>query len=226
MEGLLGAAMRRRGWTGALFEEDFDAPDAPEPEVIAPDLAPRGLTEADVATARADAWADGHASGRAEAEASAARTLAQAAASMASEMAKLRPELLAHAEAAAGALARLLLDTLAALFPALSARHGPVEAQAVFRVLLPGLRLEPEIVVRANPRTAPALAQEVARVLPDETERVRVVSDPAMGPGDVRVRWQGGTAVRDGAALWEEVAAALAPAGLLSARIREIEHVE
>ncbi len=55
---------------------------------------------------------------------------------------------------------------------------------------------------------------------------MRIVADPAMGPGDVRVRWQGGSAARDGAALWEEVAGALAPAGLLSARIREVEHVE
>ena len=226
MDGLLSAATRRRGRAGALFEEDFDAPGAPEPEVIAPGLAPRGLTEADIATARADAWAEAYASGRAEAEASAAQTLAQAAASLASEMGQVRAELLAHAEAAANALARLLLDTLAALFPALSARHGPAEARAVFRALLPGLRAEPEVAVRANPRTAPALAEEVARALPDETERVRVVADPAMGPGDVRVRWQGGAAARDGAALWGEVAAALSPAGLLSARTREVEHVE
>jgi len=80
--------------------------------------------------------------------------------------------------------------------------------------------------VRANPRTAPALAEEVARALPDEADRVRIVVDPAMGPGDVRVRWQDGTAARDGAALWEEIAAALSPAGLLSAHIREVEHVE
>ncbi|HJS86342.1 MAG TPA: hypothetical protein VJ779_12870 [Acetobacteraceae bacterium] len=226
MDGLLSAAMRRRGQAGPLFEEDFDAPHAPEPEVIAPNLVPRGSTEADITTARADAWAEGHASGRAEAEASATRTLAEAATSMASAMALLRPELLAQAEAAASALARLLLDTLAALFPALNARHGPAEAQAVLRALLPGLRFEPEIVVRANPRTAPSLAQEVARVLPDEANRVRVVPDPAMGPGDVRVRWQGGAAARDGAVLWEEVAAALAPAGLLSAQSREIKHVE
>jgi flagellar assembly protein FliH len=224
MDGL-SMACGRRG-TGALFDEDFDAPDAPEPEVIAPDLAPCGLTEADLATARADAWAEGHASGRADAEAATTRALAQAAASLAAELARLRPELLAQAEAAADALARLLLDTLAVLFPALSARHGPAEARAVLRALLPGLKLEPEIVARANPDTAPALVEEITRALPDEAGRVRVVADPAMGPGDVRVRWQGGTAVRDGAALWEEVAAALAPAGLLSARVREIEHVE
>ncbi len=226
MDGLLGAAMRGRGRAGALFDEDFDAPDAPEPEIITPGVAPCGLTEADIATARADAWAEGHASGRADAEAAAAQALAQATASMAGELARLRPELLAQAEAAASALARLLLDTLAALFPALSARHGPAEAQAVLRALLPGLKLEPEIVVRANPHTTPALAQEVARALPEEADRVRVMADPAMGPGDVRVRWQGGTAARDAATLWEEVAAALAPAGLLSARIREVEHVE
>lgn len=225
MDGARGAAAGQRR-AGVLFAEDFDAPAAPEPEVIAPGSAPRGLTDADVAAARADAWAEGHGAGRAAAEAAAATALAGAVAALAREMTGLREELRASAETAADALARLLLDTLAALFPALSARHGAAEARAVVRALLPGLALEPDIVIRANPATAPALAEEVARALPDETGRVRVVPDPAMGPGDVRLRWHGGTAVRDGAALWEEIAAALAPAGLLSVTTREMAHVE
>jgi flagellar assembly protein FliH len=224
MDALRGA--ERRGRAGVLFGEDFDSPAAPDPEVIGPGSAPRGLTDADVAAARADAWAEGHGAGRAAAEAAAAQALAGAAVAMANEMAGLRDELRTAADAAADALARLLLDTLAALFPTLCARHGAAEVRAVVRALLPGLALEPEIVVRASPDTAPALAAEVARALPDEVGRVRVLPDPAMGPADVRLRWQGGTASRDGAALWEEVAAALAPAGLLSAKMREMADVE
>ena len=44
-----------------------------------------------------------------------------------------------------------------------------------------------------------------------------------MSPGDVRIAWRNGTATRDAAALWQQVAAVLAPAGLLraDAAIRE-----
>ncbi len=141
-------------------------------------------------------------------------------------MAVLRHELRAHAEATAGALAGLLLDTLAALFPALCARHGPAEARAVVGALLPGLRWSPRSWCARALRRRPRWPRRSHESLPDESGRVRVVTDPAMGPGDVRLRWHAGTAARDGAALWEEVAAALAPAGLLSARTREVAHVE
>ena len=36
-----------------------------------------------------------------------------------------------------------------------------------------------------------------------------------MTPGDVRIAWRGGAAARDATALWQQVAAILAPAGLL-----------
>ncbi|HEY5302025.1 MAG TPA: hypothetical protein VIJ55_15215 [Acetobacteraceae bacterium] len=208
---------------GALFDEDFDLPPPPDPEVIAPSAG--GLTLADLAAARADAWAESRASAQAEATI-ATEALATAAAALAREVETLRAAMHADAEANADAIARLLLDTLAALFPALCARNGEAEARAVVRALLPGLSLEPEIVVRAHPTITPALAEQIARALPDDPDRVRVVADPSMGASDVRLRWRGGTGSRDGAALWEEVAAVLAPAGLLSARIPESAYVE
>jgi flagellar biosynthesis/type III secretory pathway protein FliH len=211
-----------RGRRGMLFDEDFDRP-APEPEVIAPQAGV--LTHADLAVARADAWAEGLASARAEA-AVATEALAQAAASLTREITTLRETLRDEAEANAAAIARLLLDTLAALFPALCARNGEAEARALVRALLPGLSLEPEIVVRACPAIAPALDEEIARAPPDNRQRVRVIADASMPAGDVRLRWHHGTATRDGRALWEEIAAVLAPAGLLSAQIRETADVE
>ncbi|MEO8716356.1 MAG: hypothetical protein ABI369_15225, partial [Acetobacteraceae bacterium] len=183
------------------------------------------LTQVDLARVRADAWAEGRAAARTEAEA-ATEALAEAAASLTRETASLREALLVEAEDNAGAIARLLLDTLAALFPSLCARHGEAEARAVVRALLPGLSLEPDIVVRAAPPICRALEGDIARLLADDPGRVRVLADPAMGPGDVRLRWQGGTGTRDGAALWAEVAAALSPAGLLSVRIKETADVE
>ncbi len=215
--------LSRRFRTAALFGEDFDAPAVPEPEVIAPAPA---VSAVEIASARADAFAEGHAAGQRAAAAEGAAALAEAAARLGAEIAPLLEELRAEAAAAAGALARLLLDTLAVMFPALSARHGAAEARALVRALLPGLALEPEIVVRAHPELVPALTEEVARTLPDEPTRVRVLADPAMAAGDVRVRWRGGSAARDAAALWTEIAAALGPSGLLSAQTREVAHVE
>jgi flagellar biosynthesis/type III secretory pathway protein FliH len=102
-------------------------------------------------------------------------------------------------------------------------RYGDAEVRAIVRAVLPELTQEPAITVRANPRTARALTQEIARLDPDLAAHVQVVDCEAMSPGDVRIAWHNGTATRDAAALWQQVAAVLAPAGLLraDAAIRE-----
>ncbi len=222
--GCAGLVSRMRAH--ALFGEDFDLPaelepeQAPEPEVIAP-----VLIAADLDAARAEAWAEGHAAGLAEAAADAAAALAGAAQALAPQLANLSIQLRQQVEEAASAIARLLLDTLATLFPALCARHGEAEARAVLQTVLPALAQEPAVTVRLSGGLAAALEHEVARCSEDFAERVALVADPAMAPGDVRVAWQGGKAVRDAAALWAQVAAVLAPAGLLGPSTEEIEHV-
>ena len=129
----------------------------------------------------------------------------------------------ARAEQSAEAIARLLLDSLAAIFPTLCARYGDAEVRAIVRAVLPALTQEPAITVRAHPRTARALTQEIARLDPDLAAHVQTIDCDAMSPGDVRIAWHNGTATRDAAALWQQVAAVLAPAGLLraDAAIRE-----
>jgi flagellar biosynthesis/type III secretory pathway protein FliH len=128
-----------------------------------------------------------------------------------------------RAEQSAEAIARLLLDSLAAIFPTLCARHGDTEVRAIVRVVLPALTQESVITVRAHPRTAVAVAQEIARLDPDLVAHVQTVECDAMSPGDVRIAWRNGSARRDAAALWQQVAAVLMPAGLLraDAAIRE-----
>lgn len=223
METLLDSIAGRPGWASALFDEDFDAPAPTDPEVIAPPAAP--LTPADVAAARERGIEEGRAAAAAEAEV-AAETLAAAADALIHELVSLREAMHAAAEENATAIARLLLDTLATLFPALCARHAEAEARALVSALLPGLAREPEVVIRAAPELVDALAHEAARACPDDSHRVRIVSDIAIPPGDVRLRWQGGAARRDAAGLWEAVAEVLAPSGLLSAQIRETAHAE
>ncbi len=97
------------------------------------------------------------------------------------------------------------------------------EVRAIVRAVLPALTQQPTITVRAQPHTARALEQEFARLDPDLAAHVQAVDCDAMSPGDVRIAWHNGTATRDAAALWQQVAAVLAPAGLLraDAAIRE-----
>ena len=100
--------------------------------------------------------------------------------------------------------------------PVLRAVHGDAEACGVARAVLPALSGEPEITIRTNPHTAPSLLAEIARIDPELPARVRMTPTDALARGDVRIAWRDGLAVRDGAALWREVAAILVPQSLLA----------
>ena len=209
----------------ALFADDFDMPDvAPEPEVIEP-----VFSAAEVANEREAAWRQGHASGLQEAAAADAAATRSAIESVAAQFADARDSAAVLAEQSADAIARLLLDSLAAAFPVLCARHGEAEVQAIVRAVLPALAREQVITVRANPRTAPSLVCEIDRLDPDLASRVQIAESDAMQRGDVHIAWRNGATDRNASALWEQVAAILAPAGLLSTEamtIRETVDVE
>src|SRR5271166_5751126 len=98
---------------GALFTEDFDLPaTAPEPEVIAPVFTIRELS-----AAREAAWREGHAAGLQEATASDAAATRQALESIAMQFGSERDAAAARAEQSAQAIASLLIDSLASVFP-------------------------------------------------------------------------------------------------------------
>jgi flagellar biosynthesis/type III secretory pathway protein FliH len=210
MDGSLHCAQTRRQ-IRALFDQDFDMPEvAPEPEVIEP-----VYSSAELATEREAAWRQGHAAGLEAAAAGDTAATRSAIEAVSAQLASARDTAAALAEQSADAIARLLLDSLAAAFPVLCARYGEAEVQAIVRTVLPALTQEQVITVRANPRTAPSLVREIGGLDPDLAARVEVVACNAMPPGDVRVAWRNGAAVRDTAAVWQQVAAILAPAGLL-----------
>ena len=193
--------------TDTLFAEDFDMPGTvPEPEVIEPTFSIGELTEA-----REAAWHDGHTAGMQEAAADSAAAIRETVAAIAAQLADEREASATRAEHNAEAVARLLIDGLAAAFPTLCSRFGNDEVQALVRIVLPALTQEPAIAVRANPRTAAAVTQEVARLDPELMARVQTIECDDMAPGDVRVTWRNGAAVRDTASLWEQVAEALMP---------------
>ncbi len=196
---------------GALFGEDFDRPEAsPEPEVIEP-----VFSAAELANAREAAWQQGNAAGLQEAAASDSAATRRTIEAIAAQFAEARDTAAALAEQSADAIARLLLDSLAAAFPVLCACYGEAEVQAIVRSVLPALTQEQMVTIRTNPLTARSLVREIGRLDPDLAARVQIAESDAMTPGDVKIAWRNGAAIRDATALWEQVAAILAPAGLL-----------
>ncbi len=196
---------------GALFGEDFDQPErVAEPDAIEP-----VYTAAELAKAREAAWREGNAGGQQEAAASDAAATRRAIEAMAAQWADASDAAAARAEQTADAIARLLLDSLAAAFPTLCACYGEAEVQAIVRSVLPALTQEQVITVRTNRLTAPSLVREIGRLDPAFAARVQIVECDLMTPGDVKIDWHNGRAIRDATALWEQVAAVLAPAGLL-----------
>jgi hypothetical protein len=195
----------------ALFAEDFDLPRAaPEPEVIEP-----VFSASELAAAREAAWQEGHAVGLREAAATDAAATKQAIVQI-SELLRTESEVgAARAEQEAAAIAQLLLDSLAATFPTLAARYGDAEVRAIIRTVVPALTREPSITIRAHPETTAAVVQEIGELDADLKAQVQTVSCDNMMPGDLRVAWRNGFAVRDATALWQQVAEILAPAGLL-----------
>lgn|SRR5579872_6335333 len=213
MDTLLHAPPRAR-ITGVLFDEDFDIPEAaPEPEVIE-----AVFSASEMAGVREAAWRAGHAAGVQEVAASSEAATRQALESIAEQIAAERDAVIVYAEQSAEAIAGLLLGSLAAVFPTLSACYGDAEVRAIVRAVVPALTQEPAVAVRADPRTAAAVANEIERFDPDIASHVQITASDAMPPGDVRIAWRNGTAVRDGAALWRQVAAILVPAALLPAQ--------
>jgi len=225
-------ALRRN----SLFADDFGLPSHRD---TAGDVAAIDATSASAKLAEecAASWAAGHATGTTEANAASAATtnaLLEAIAGAMREASKAAADV---TEQAVEAVARLLMDSLATLFPALCARHGEAELCALIRTILPAMAQEPALTVRVNPMHTPALMRELDRLDPDLVERVRLVPVEAIAAGDIRVTWRDGAAVRDTAELWQQVHEVLGSAGLLShdptagptsasATIKETEHVD
>jgi flagellar assembly protein FliH len=217
----------RRSDFAALFDEDFDHPPAPppppEPEVIEPTF-----TAGEVEAARENAWHEGHEAGTVEAKTADTAIARQVLIQVAAQMEASRAEVGQIAEQSADAIARVLLDCFAAAFPAISARHGEREVQEIIRSVLPALRHEPKIAIRLHPAAARCVREEIEQLDPDQACHIDLIPTDAMGLGDVRISWRNGAAVRDTAALWQQIADILAPAGLLTSSTiaKEIERVE
>jgi flagellar biosynthesis/type III secretory pathway protein FliH len=203
-----------------LFAEDFDLPQT----ASAPDVVEPVFSADELAAARESARLEGHEAGLLEAAASDAAATKQAMAQIAVQLHAGSAAASIQAEQQAESIARLLLASLAATFPTLSARYGDGEARAIVRSVLPALAQEPMITIHAHSDTTAAISREIGQLDPELRARVETVTSETMLPGDVRITWRNGSAVRNLDALWHQVADVLAPAGLLrvDARVKEM----
>ncbi len=208
---------------GVLYAEDFDdeggAPVAeasgpvPEPEIIEP-----VFTAAELEAARAEA----RQAGRTEAEHGLTASRNRLLALLADGMSEARSGAYAAAEAGAEGVARTMLGALATCLPQLCKQHGAAELRALVRILLPALSEEPRITIRVNPHMLPVIQAEIATLDVEIAERVHVLPTDAVEPGDARVTWADGSAVRDTARARAAFAEGLASLGLLQREYADV----
>ncbi len=215
---------RQTALLGALYAEDFDAPKiipapAPPPEPVA---AAPVFTVADMESAHAA----GRAAAKVEIANSQAATRIKLLAQIAAGIAETQAACAAATEEAADAIARTMLSALAACLPALCARHGETELRAFARALLPGLTEEKRITMRVNPAMIAGMSTEIALLDAEIAECVVLVPVDQMAPGDARVTWQDGSAVRDAGQARTKIADALAALGLLEPGLPEKESLD
>ncbi len=207
--------LQHRAIPGVLFAEDFDLDEIDPTDAITADEAEPGYTAEELEAARLAAHAAGRAEGEAAMRADACTRATAALEAMAAAMADADAATSRIAEAAAESLARLMLEMLLAALPELCARHGDAEVASMVRTLLVPMKEEPSLRVQVNPAQVAAVTAELARFDPDLAARVDVQPTPLLAEGDARLHWKDGHAVREAESIRMQLAAALAPLGLL-----------
>jgi hypothetical protein len=208
------------GFVGILYAEDFDDPQLPPLEELAP--APPSFTLDELATARQTAGADAVRAARAEWEQSALHDRTQSLVAIATALIDARQEARLLADAVADGTAGAILSVLAGVLPDLCARHGGAEVRALLRHLLPTLAQQPRIAVRVSPDIIDGVRKDLA-LLDEDVAAAVVLTSAALLPGDARVTWTDGSLVRDQAAIRAAISDALTELGLLEPAATRID---
>ena len=199
---------------GVLYAEDFDAEDAapgdPDPDPSQPPAEP-SFSATDLAAARDEA----RLGGRMEAEHGLIASRARMLELIATGLGDAREAAAAIAEDRAMAIARTMLSALAACLPALCVRHGAGELRALMQAVLPDLVDEPRITVRVSPQMASAMGAEIAALDSDLAAKIVLLPSEQIAPGDARISWREGQAIRDAGRARRALEDALAALGLL-----------
>jgi len=206
------------GSDGILYVEDFDTPPPPAPAEIVPEPPPEPeepvFSAGDVKDAHEAGRQEGLRAALADAQLLQAQVQSAATQALADALAASRAALERTAARHAASTARAVLAILRSAVPETMARHAEAELDAVIAALLPGLRCEPELRVRAHPDLADHVRTQLVDLLGGEGGVISVSADPALARGDIQITWADGGARRDGADIYAAIRDALAPLGL------------
>lgn len=204
-------------------EAEPEEPEEPPPP-------PPVYTEEEMAQLKAEAFEEGrkagHEEGRQDALDGIEAEIAKTAETVAQETAKLSEAQRRANDRAQANLVRIVKALLGKLMPIYLKRHGAEEALSVVADCIADLQDAGRLTIRLSEETANQLEerlQETARRAGFEGQ-IRILTDPAMGPSDVRVDWGAGGAERSYESIRDQVesaidravAAAEADSGVLS----------
>jgi flagellar assembly protein FliH len=212
-----------------LFEHSFDVvetPPEPEPddelvieelppepvEVVAIEPPPPTFSEAELAAARAAGHAEGDAAGRA----AAASAIESRIAELTQAIANAIPGLAADRDQAVAAVsqeaARLAHAMVRRIMPELARRYRIEEIEAVVIDSLNKALDQPRIIIRTPSDVTGYLTDRLETVARQHGfgGRVIVLSDPGLGPSDVKVEWGDGGAERCVQRAWGDIDAIVA----------------
>jgi len=188
--------------TGILFAEDFD--DMPDPHGHARAAAPMptpvpaapALTDEDVQTARHEGFMAGISAAKTES----ARIVQMAARDALLRLNDLLPALAEQRQRqideAVEVAARLVFTTLAALLPSLALRHAPQEIAHLLHDIIADLAPDRALTLAVSPGLLDAIRSALADLPREQARRVVLQGEDALAPGDARLGWEGGAAIR------------------------------
>ena len=178
-----------------LFDQAFALTTDGQPER---DLIEASVARDQIAAARQEGFEAGRNAGRAEAASEAESHLAKAIDQMMSALPGVIEQ--ADADIKTTEQASIELAVLAArkLARALITREPLAEITELLRESLGDLRSAPHVVVRVNDTLAEALEQRVRRLAAEAgiPDRIIVLGEPEIAPGDGRIEWADGGIVR------------------------------
>lgn len=218
--------VKYRPFSGVLYAEDFDAPEPviarePVPVVSEPIVVEPTFSLADLHRAAERAQQEARAQERLEFEHRLATRQTDALARIADALEHAHTEAGRLAAVAATATADTLLAMVAAVLPAFAATRGADEARALLGELVPAMTHQPRLVIRAHPELVELLEPEMGAVRRDEQPAIEWLPVADMLPGDLAVRWQDGSMIRDTRALCARVQALVTQEFILMPKIEE-----
>ncbi len=207
---------------------NFDDPDAPEPDAPPP---PPIFNQDELEAARTLSYEQGRQKGLNDANTSREQKVAQLVQQISTQFSTLFASEQERESRYEEEVIALTVQSLEKLFPAMNERIGPHEAQQAISRVLKTAGDQSEITIRIHPDF---LAEVEAIVAPVRNKDINppsfhIIGDDTLGPGDCRLHWSDGGAVRDAAQLADGIAAALMallPEGLPSPSADSVDTLE